>query len=92
MLPGTLAMMLRQCVGYTVMARKNPVTSIALWLIIHLKRRSMTGRFPSRACQVGHLPGYSGGTSTQTAGLGRDEQGVETQAVFESLKASSLMA
>lgn len=55
MLPGTLAMMPRQYVEYTVMARKSPVTSIALWLIILLKRRSMIGRFPSRACQVGHF-------------------------------------
>jgi len=56
-LPGTLAMMLRLYVGYTVMARKSLVTSIALWLISPSKRRSMTVRFRSRACQVGHLSG-----------------------------------
>lgn len=55
MLPGTRAMMLRQYVGYTAMARESPVTSIALWLISPSKRRSTTVRFPSRACQVGHL-------------------------------------
>lgn len=88
MLPGTLAMTLRQCVGCTVMARKSPVTSTALWPISPSKRRSMTVRFPSRACQVGHL---SGSEETHLYRLpsfgisgGAEGQDVGTQVGFQS--------
>lgn len=52
MLPGTRATTPRPCAGCTATGRRSRATSTDWFLITPWRRRSMTVRSPSRACQV----------------------------------------
>lgn len=53
--PGTHVMMPKQCVGCIDMGRGNPASFIALSVISPWRKKSMTDKSRSRACQVKEL-------------------------------------